>query len=109
MALNVTTPARERPVPRSSLARSNPLMSLLADLDDSRLARKHAAAARRELQEIDARILRDIGLNHAVLEEILPHRKSRGRPEPRSILAAWRKLHNSAPFRSRSRPTGSRY
>ncbi len=48
MALNVTTPARERTVPRSPLARSNPLMSLLADLDDARLARKYAAAARRE-------------------------------------------------------------
>jgi len=109
MALNVTTPARERPVPRSPLARSNPLMSLLADLDDARLARKHAAAALRELQGLDARMLRDIGLNHAVLEEILRHRKPRKRPELRSFLGPWRKLHNSALFRSRSRPTGSRY
>lgn len=109
MALGPFKPSRTRPSPKSPIARTGLFSRFLADLHDVWLACRFAARARRELITLDDRILRDIGLNRAVIEDILSEKRPPVRPAQRRIHAVWRKLHNSAPLRPRSRPSGSQY
>ncbi|MEP4378411.1 MAG: hypothetical protein ABJ215_14735 [Alphaproteobacteria bacterium] len=61
---------RARPAPRSALPRTNKLLRHIADWHDRWLARRAHARWRRELQALDPRILRDIGLTYAVIDEV---------------------------------------
>lgn len=71
------SPRRIRSVPTSPVARNNPVLRLIALVHDVWLARRATAKWRRELQTLDSRILRDIGVNQLIIKEICNTAKNR--------------------------------
>jgi len=86
------SPRRVRPVPTSSLARSNPALRLLALAHDVWLARRATAKWRRELQVLDSRILRDIGVNQLIIAEICDAAENRAAAAQQR---KWREMRES--------------
>lgn len=61
---------RFRRAPRSPIPRTNTLLAALANWHDEWLVRRAHARWRRELQALDARILDDIGLTYAQIDDV---------------------------------------
>lgn len=65
MVVNHFTNARQRTVPRSNLPRTSAFGRKIAAWHDAWLQRRAALRWAHELDSLDARTLRDIGLNHS--------------------------------------------
>jgi len=61
---------RRRPAPRSALPRTNAFLRFIAERHDVWLTHRAHARWRRELHGLDARILRDIGLTYAMIDDV---------------------------------------
>lgn len=86
------SPRRIRPVPTSSIARTNGVLRLLALAHDVWLARRVTAKWRRELQTLDNRILRDIGVNQLIIKEICDAAENRA---DATQQRKWREMRES--------------
>ena len=64
MDMNHVKLRRHRPAPRSGLPRTNRFLKFLAERHDLWLAHRAHARWRQELQALDPRLLRDIGLTN---------------------------------------------
>lgn len=70
MDMNQMTHRRQRPAPRSGLPRGNRFLQFLAVRHDLWLARRTHARWRRQLRDMDPRLLRDIGLTYWTIDEV---------------------------------------
>ena len=70
MDMNSVSLRRHRPAPRSKLPRVNIFLRFVADRHDLWLANRAHARWRRELHALDARILRDIGMTYAMIDDV---------------------------------------
>lgn len=76
MAVNHITGVRQRPVPRSTLSRGSAFSRMIAAWHDKWLRRRAETQWARELDALDMRTLRDIGLSQAEAGDLA--RKLRG-------------------------------
>lgn len=86
------SPRRIRPVPTSPIVRTNAALRLLALVHDVWLARRTTAKWRRELQTLDHRILRDIGVNQLIIGEICDAAENRA---DAAHQRKWREMRES--------------
>jgi uncharacterized protein YjiS (DUF1127 family) len=70
MDMTHISPRRQRPAPRSALPRTNAFFRFIADQHDLWLINRAHARWRRELRALDTRILRDIGLTYATIDNV---------------------------------------
>ena len=70
MAINHNTNPRTRPAPHSNLPRNSAFGRVIAARHDGWLRRRAARSWARELDSLDERTLRDIGLSRAAADDL---------------------------------------